>query len=70
MYWTYLAELNVDVYSGRATENLRELLNVTNILPKLISYIILRLLGKSGTFLFCFETVTVISAGFSMYITK
>jgi len=40
-------------------------LNVTNYLPKLISYLMLRLLGKkSATFLFAFETITVlISAG-------
>jgi len=48
MYWTDFAEIIVSPYSGRATEHLRELLKVTDILLKVISYLVLRFLGNGA----------------------
>ena len=50
------------LYSGLATANSRKLFQ--NPIQKLISYLVPRLLGKSDTFLVCFETVTVLVLGF------
>ena len=62
LYWTDFAEIE-SPYSGRATENLKNCyLTIKPSKTNKLQYLIPWLLGESGTFLVCFQTVAVLSA--------
>jgi len=70
MYWTDFAEISVALLT-RATKNFKELLNVTNIFPKLLSDSCAAIILKIRHFPSLLRNGNcVISAGFSMYITN